>query len=257
MSRRGSRDYYMEYPDNGASPDAAALPREEAREEESRPARPPDYRVLLADDHPIVRRGVRALLGSQPGISVCAEASNGVETLALAREHKPDLVLLDLTMPEMNGLETLQALRELTPPPHVLVLTMHFSDELARQVLQAGALGLVLKTDADTDLLSAVHSARQGRLFFTGQLVSSMARFFLAAEEAAAGDAADASALSPREKQVVSLLAGGKSNREAAGEMGVSPRTVESHRKHAMRKLALHSFSDLVRYAVRHGLAEG
>ena len=123
------------------------------------------YRILVADDHPVVRRGLRALLGSQPGVEVCWEASTGVEAMDHVKKERPDLVVLDLTMPEMNGLEVVRAVREESPSTEILVLTMHFSEELAREVLRSGALGYVLKSDADTELLAAVDHARHPAVF--------------------------------------------------------------------------------------------
>lgn len=274
MSRGPSRSLYRDMIRAEEAREASGA--EEPPDGGPREGRPAEaYRVLLADDHPVVRRGLRALLASQPGVEICGEAANGAQAVALARERKPDLVLLDLSMPETNGLDALRALRAEELPPEIVVLTMHFSDELAREVLRAGALGYVLKSDADADLLAAVEGARRRKFHFTEPLAEAMARQFVAkaetdapppgeaapAEEAAAagetpeGQAAGTVPLSPRETQVVRLLVAGKSNREAGEELGVSPRTIESHRKHAMRKLGLHSFSDLVRYAVRARLS--
>lgn len=218
------------------------------------------YRILIADDHAIVRRGLRSLLDSQPGIEVCSEAANGAETLELVRKLKPDLVVLDLTMPEMNGLDVTRAIRETSPASAILILTMHFSEELAREVLRAGARGYVLKSDADSDLLAAVDHVRHNQPFFTGALTTSMAHTFVHGpdenETTSAEKHLSSSPLTNREVEVVQLLGEGKSNKEAAVELGVSTRTIESHRNHIMRKMNFRSFSDLVRFAVRNNLVD-
>lgn len=212
-------------------------------------------RVLVVDDHAVVRRGLRALLESQPGIEVCCEASTGLEAMEYVKKGKPDLVILDLTMPDMNGLETARAVKEASPDTEVIVLTMHFSDELAREVLRTGAIGYVLKSDADAELLAAVDHARHHQLFFTSQLALSMAQNFVGSLEGGQEGSAG-SPLTPREIEVVQLLAEGKSNKEVAAALNVSTRTIESHRNHIMTKMKFASFSELVRFAVRTNLVE-
>src|SRR5690348_1653171 len=149
-----------------------------------------NYKIVVADDHAVVRRGLRSLLDAQPGLEVCAEASSGPETLDCVRKFRPDLVVLDLTMPEMNGLDVTRNIREQAPSTAVLVLTMHFSEELAREVLRAGALAYVLKSDADTELLAAIDHIRHNQPFFTSALTLSMAQTFIrggSAEDANGG----------------------------------------------------------------------
>ena len=217
------------------------------------------YRVLVVDDHPVVRRGIRAVLETQPGIEVWGEASNGAEALDLVKAAKPELVLVDLTMPEMDGLQVTAAIREVSPETEVLVLSMHFTEELAREVLRCGALGYLLKSDADEELLAAVDHARRHQPFFTSKLATTMAQNFMAGrpgDVALDEDGQPASPLTEREIQVVQLLAEGKSNKEVAAALGVSTRTVESHRNHIMRKMSFGSFSDLIRFAVRSNLVE-
>ncbi len=211
------------------------------------------YRVIIVDDHAVVRHGLRTLLSSQPGIEVCCEAASGAEALAHVKKDKPDLMVLDLTMPEMNGLEVARAVREESPDTDILVLTMHFSEEVAREVLRCGALGYVLKSDADTDLLAAVDHVRHRQPFFTGRLAVSMAENFMQdpAEPEPPVLNLEETPLTDRELQVIRLLADGKSNKQVAGELGVSTRTVESHRNHIMHKMNFTSFSDLIRFAVR------
>ena len=150
--------------------------------EAAAPAPPPaprTYKILLADDHPIVRRGVRSLLETQPDLRVCAEAGDGAATMELVIKDRPDLVILDLTMPEKNGLEVTRLIREESPSTEVLILTMHFSEEIAREVLRCGARGYLLKSDADAELLSAVRHIKNNRPFFTGKLAISMAESFV------------------------------------------------------------------------------
>jgi len=216
------------------------------------------YRILIVDDHPVVRRGIRAILETQPGIE-WMEASNGAEALELVRTAKPDLALVDLTMPEMNGPEVTSAIREQSPETEVLVLSMHFSEELAREVLRCGALGYVLKSDADEELLAAVDHARRHQPFFTTRLAMTMAHNFMAGKPGEVildENGQPTSPLTERETQVVQLLAEGKSNKEVAAELGVSTRTVESHRNHIMHKMNFTSFSDLIKFAVRNNLVE-
>ncbi|MGH9714086.1 MAG: response regulator [Candidatus Acidiferrales bacterium] len=215
------------------------------------------YRVLVVDDHDVVRRGVRSLLESQPGVEVCSEASNGYEALENVKRDKPNLVVLDLTMPEMNGLEAARAIREAAPESDVLILSMHFSEEIAREVLRVGARGYVLKSDANTELLIAVQRLRQGKSFFTSRLATSMTDIFVnGPSDSSNKGLLPGTPLTNRELEIVQLLAEGKSNKETAGALGVSTRTIESHRNHIMRKMGFTSFSDLVRFAIRNSLVE-
>jgi DNA-binding NarL/FixJ family response regulator len=202
-------------------------------------------------------------LASQPGIEVCSEAASGTEALEGVKKEKPDLLLLDLTMPEMNGLEVARAAREESPNTDILILSMHFSEEVAREVLRSGAIGYVLKSDADTELLAAVDHARLHQPFFTGQLAVSMAESFMQEPPPAEPEQPlvenkelEGTTLTGREVQVIQLLASGKSNKQVADELRVSTRTVESHRNHIMRKMNFTSFSDLIRFAVRASLIE-
>jgi DNA-binding NarL/FixJ family response regulator len=222
------------------------------------PPRPPvakKYRILVVDDHSIVRRGIRSLLESQPGWEVCGEASNGAEALHKVVTDRPDLMVLDLTMPEKNGLEVTRIARQQSPETDVLILTMHFSEEIAKEVLRCGARGYLLKSDADHELLTAVHHIQQHKPFFTGKLAMTMAESFVR-DPSTQDSGATEVPLSPRELEVVQLLASGKSNKEAAAMIGVSTRTVESHRNHIMRKMEFRSFSDLIRFAIRFNLVQ-
>ncbi len=215
------------------------------------------YRILVADDHSVVRRGICTFLESQSGIEVCGEASTGAETMERVKKEKPDLVVLDLTMPEMNGLEVAAAVRQESPSTDVLILSMHFSEEMGRDVLRSGALGYVLKSDTDEELVAAVDHVRQRQPFFTSKLAIAMAQSYMHNSNAICGDSVlPGSPLTPREIEVVQYLADGKCNKEVAAALGVSTRTVESHRNHIMHKMDFGSFSELVRFAVRNNLVE-
>jgi DNA-binding NarL/FixJ family response regulator len=217
------------------------------------------YRILVADDHAIVRRGIRSLLETEPGIEVCHEATDGIEALDYVKKHKPDMVLLDLTMPEMNGLDALREIRESSPETNVLILTMHFSEDVAREAFRFGAHGYVLKSDADVELLSAVRHVQQHKPFFTGKLAVSMVDNFVQGPDAGdptAEHPIPGAPLTAREVEVLQMLASGMSNKQIAPAIGLSVRTVESHRNHIMHKMKFNSFSDLMRFAIRNHLVE-
>jgi DNA-binding NarL/FixJ family response regulator len=208
-------------------------------------------RILLADDHDIVRRGLRELLEQQPGWSVCAEAANGREAVELALEHRPQVAILDLTMPELNGLEATRRIRQALPETQVLVFTMHDSEELLRGVLRAGARGYLLKSDAARQLVPAVESLAQRKAFFSGRVSEVLLEGFLDSERRRS-DELGTERLTSREREIVQLLAEGKSNKEVARALDLSVKTVETHRAAVMRKLDLHSIADLVRFAIRN-----
>ncbi|MGD0427298.1 MAG: response regulator transcription factor [Candidatus Acidiferrales bacterium] len=220
---------------------------------------PRPYRILVVDDHAVVRRGVRALLESQPGIEICCEAATGVEAVEYVRRGKPNLVLLDLTMPDMNGLEAARAIHDESPETDILILTMHFSEDVAREVLRSGARGYVLKSDADSELVAAIRHVQQHKPFFTGRLAMTMVESFV--NEQREGEASNdhplpGCPLTARELEIVQLLATGKISKEVAATVGISTRTVESHRNHIMKKMNFSSFSELMRFAIRNHLVE-
>jgi DNA-binding NarL/FixJ family response regulator len=218
---------------------------------------PTPYKILVVDDHAVVRQGLRTLLETQSGVEVSAEASNGIEALDVVKKSKPDLVVLDLTMPEMNGLDAARAIRDVAPQTEILILSMHFSEEIAREVLRCGARGYLLKSDANTELVTAVHRVRRGEQYFTSRLSATMAENFAHSRGNGTEETPLAGTpLTPREVEIVQLLAEGKSNKEAAAALGVSTRTIESHRNHIMHKMNFESFSDLVRFAIRKSLVE-
>jgi DNA-binding NarL/FixJ family response regulator len=215
----------------------------------------PKTTIVVVDDHDIVRRGVRALLDSQQQYEVVAEGTTGREAVELARQRRPDIVVLDLSLPEMNGLEaTRQILRE-SPGTEVLILTMHHSEELAREVLQAGARGYVLKSDADRNVLPAIESLRHHRPYLASAVAEVVLGDYLRLAEKA-DDTAPRDPLTSREREVVQLLGEGRTNKEVATMLDLSVKTVEAHRANIMRKLRLRSVTDLVRYAIRNKLVE-
>ena len=175
----------------------------------------------------------------------------------MVKKGKPDLVILDLTMPEMDGLAAARAIQEESPETDILILTMHFSKEIARDVLRSGARGYLLKSDAETDLLGAIEQIRRGQQVIAGQLAITMMESFVNGEDIESPDHPIPGApLTAREVEIVQLLAEGKSNKEVAAALGVSTRTIESHRNHIMHKMNFTSFSELVRFAIRSNLVE-
>lgn len=212
-------------------------------------------RILLADDHDIVRRGLRELLEQHAGWTVCAEAANGRDAVELAIEHRPQVTILDLTMPELNGLEATRRIRQAVPETEVLVFTMHESEELLRGVLSAGARGYLLKSDAARQLVPAVETLAQHKPFFAGRVSEVLLEGFLEAEQQRS-DRLGTERLTTREREIVQLLAEGNSNKDVARALDLSVKTVETHRAAVMRKLDLRSLADLVRFAIRNRIIE-
>lgn len=216
---------------------------------------PNDLRILVADDHEIIRRGLRALLCSRPGWTICAEAATGREAIAKAEEHRPDIVVMDIAMPGLNGLEATRKIRKMLPKAQVIVLSLHYSDRLVREVVDAGARAYILKSDAGRDLLAAVEALTNNRSFFTAGSAQIVLDGF--SKLAPAGQPPlMRTSLSGREREIVQLLAEGKSSKEVATILGISVKTAETHRANIMRKLELHSVSELVRYAVKNCMIE-
>lgn len=213
-------------------------------------------RILIADDHEIARRGIRALLESHPGWEVCGEAKDGRETVELARSLHPDIVLLDIAMPSLNGLEATRHILAASPSTAILILTMHDSDQVVREVLRAGARGFLLKSDAGRDLVAAVEALQRQSTFFTTKVSQMVLDGFLHRENRGLGEESDSggSPLTAREREVIQLLAEGKTSKEVAVALNLSVKTAETHRTNLMRKLNLHSVADLTLYAVRNGI---
>ena len=208
-------------------------------------------RIMIADDHAIVRRGLRSLLETQPGWEVCAEASNGREAVEKAAQFKPDVAVIDIGMPELNGLEATRQIVAMHPQTEVLILTMHQSEEVVREVLHVGARGYVLKSDADVHLIAAVETLLQHKPFLTPTVTDLVLGEYLN-DWTSAEDIRANSRVTAREREIIQLLAEGKSNKEVAVALGISVRTAETHRANIKHKLGFGSLSDLVRYAIRN-----
>jgi DNA-binding NarL/FixJ family response regulator len=211
-------------------------------------------RVLIADDHDLIRRGVRDLLAARSGWQVVGEACNGTDAVRKAVSLRPDIAILDFSMPELNGPGAAAQIAEKVPETGVVVLTMHDSEQVMREVLQAGARGLVLKSDADRDLLEAVEAVAKKRHFFTTRLSELVLGGYLAGTATKEKEKKKVAQLTERECEVMRLLAVGMSSKEAATRLQISIRTVESHRINISRKLGFNSIAKLVHYAIRHGI---
>lgn len=209
-------------------------------------------RILVADDHEIVRHGLRRLLETQAGWQVCGEAASGREAVAKAKLLKPDVAILDFGMPELNGAEATRQILHESPRTEIMILTMHDADLLIREVLAAGARGFVLKSDASRDLIAAVQALLAHKTFLSPGVSKLVVDGYLRGPEVEAS----ADRLTPREREIVQLVAEGKSSKEVAASLTISVRTVEAHRSHVMEKLELSSVSELVRYAVRNKIVE-
>ncbi len=213
-------------------------------------------RLVVADDHDLVRRGLRDVLERQAGWKVVAEAVNGKEAVEKVLKTQPDVAVLDIQMPVVNGLEAAKEIVKSGSKTRILILTMHRSDTLIREMLDAGVRGCVLKTDAARDLVSAVEAVRHNRTFFSSQIEEMVLEGYLKTVKKAADKEPSASRLTPRQRDVLKLLAEGKTSGEAAAALGMSVRTADTHRAALMRRLNCHSISDLVRYAVRNRIIE-
>jgi len=217
-----------------------------------------NLRLLVADDHDVVRKGVRTLLEEQPGWEVCAEAADGREAVEKAKLEQPDVTILDLSMPELNGLEAAKEILK-SVQTKVLILTMYDSDPLIRQTLEAGARGYLLKSDAGRDLVSAVDALRRNKTFFTPKVAQMVLEGYLGRPSKENDDDNNRKGglrLTARQKQILQLLAEGKSSKEVAVALNISVKTAETHRANIMRRLDCHSVTELVRYAIRNHIIE-
>jgi DNA-binding NarL/FixJ family response regulator len=210
-------------------------------------------RILIADDHELFRRGLTTELTQVPGWVVAGEAANGRDAVELAAALKPDIVILDLTMPELNGLEAARKIISVNPAARVLILTAHESEQLVREVLSAGAQGYVLKSDAGRILIAALQALLDGRSFFTSNVARMVLDGYLRSESR---DASTPETLSAREREIVQLLAEGNSNKDIARALKISVKTTETHRSNIMRKMGFGSLPELVRYAIRNKIIE-
>jgi DNA-binding NarL/FixJ family response regulator len=210
--------------------------------------------LLVADDHEIVRRGIRALIQEQPGWQIAAEAKDGRDAVAKAKEFRPDVAILDITMPSLNGLDAAMQIAKLSPPTKVLILTIHESDQLSRKALDVGARGYILKTDAAFDLITAVSSLLSDKVFFTPKVSQMVLNGYLRKGPTVSED--EPLQITAREREIVQLLAEGRHSKEVATVLDITVKTVESHRSNILRKLHFHSVTELVRYAVRNHIVE-
>lgn len=211
------------------------------------------FQILLADDHPVVRRGMRASLEQHGGWTICAEACNGREAVELARQHRPNLAILDLMMPELNGVEATRLIRRDLPETEVLIFTFQDSEELAAEALAAGARGFVLKGDPPEDLIAAVEALARHTPFFTRRVTETVVERVVHGRSYRGGML---SLLTARERQIVQMVAEGRRTRDIAQQLGISEKTVETHRAAVMRKLQLESLADVVRYAIRNNIVQ-
>ncbi len=213
-------------------------------------------RIIIADDHGLIRQGVKAVIESQRAWQLCGEADNGRAAVELVRKHKPDIAVLDITMPELNGLDVTRQLKTVSPKTKVLILTMHDSEALADEVLQAGARGYLLKSDAAELLPKAIETLAAGKNFLTPKIARPSNGGGKSMTAKPADETIPRFRLTPRERQIVQLLAEGKANKEVAHGLAISLDTVETHRKNILNKLCLRSTADLVRYAIRNNLIQ-
>jgi DNA-binding NarL/FixJ family response regulator len=208
-------------------------------------------RILIADDHSVVRAGLRSLLESHPGWEVCAEAADGREAVDKATKLKPHVAVLDIGMPLLNGVDATRRIRKSSPETEVLILTMHESEDLVQQVIEAGARGYILKDDADRILIAAVDAVRNHKPYFSTRVSPATG-----SDDSSESHKSSRSRLTPREREILQLLAEGKSNKEIAALLGISVNTAEAHRANIMLKLDFHSITELVVYAVRNKLIQ-
>ena len=208
-------------------------------------------RILLVDDHPVVREGIRSCLVRHPHFEIVGEATDGLEAIAQAKALVPDIILMDINVPRLNGLEATAAIRKLVPKTRVLALTAHARSEYAQRIIDAGARGYVLKDAAPQELISAIETVHHGATFFSPIIARGLLKRLVGQSGAASAKASD---LSAREIEVLALIAEGKSNKDIAAALNLGVRTVETHRLHLMRKLGIRSVAGLTKYAITRGL---
>jgi two-component system response regulator NreC len=213
-------------------------------------------RILIADDHEVVREGARMLLEREPGWEVCGIAKNGRDAVEQARQLQPDIVVLDMSMPELNGLDAARQIKRALPDTELLIFTAHESEELIQEVFDAGAKSYILKADASLHLVAAIKALSQHKPYFTNKVSETLfARFSERSANKRNGNG-NRGSLTAREREIVRLLARGKSNKEVANALGLGVRTVETHRANLLRKQGIESLAGLVRYAIRNGIIE-
>jgi two-component system response regulator NreC len=212
-------------------------------------------RILLADDHKVVRQGTRALLSTIPEWEIVGEADNGRDAVSLTAELKPDIVILDIGMPELNGLDATRQIKKKLPETEVLIFTGQETEELVHDVFDSGARSYIMKTDAADHLIDALKALSEHKHFFTSRISEIVFARYIQGKKTVEG-APEKSRITDREREIVQLLAEGKTSKEIATMLGISVRTVETHRAGIMKKLGLKSFSELIRYAIRNKIVE-
>jgi DNA-binding NarL/FixJ family response regulator len=212
------------------------------------------FRILIADDHEVARKGIRSVLEDHVGWEICGEARDGREAVECATKLKPDVFLLDIGMPNLNGLDAARQILAMNPEARILILTVHDSEQTVREVLAVGARGFLLKSDAGRDLVAAVEALQQRRTFFTSRVAQMMLDGYLRPQDD--GGPLGQCVLTPREREVIQLVAEGKTTKEVATALSLSVKTAETHRTNLMRKLDLHSVAALTLYAVRNGIVQ-
>jgi DNA-binding NarL/FixJ family response regulator len=213
-----------------------------------------ELRILVADDHELVRRGIVSLLEAEAGWKVVGEVGDGQKLLEKAEELKPDIIILDIVMPRLNGLEAARRMKKILPRAKLLILSMHDSEEMARALVEAGASGYVTKADAGRDVVAAVEALRKGRTFFTPRIDEMVLQYFVHKQPAKAKEEPPGLMLSSRQREIVQLLAEGKSSKEVAAVLNLSVKTIETHRANIMKRLNLHSVVELIHYAIRNDI---
>ena len=213
------------------------------------------YKVLIADDHTILREGLRALLEASPDITVIGEASDGHEAVLMANALTPDVVLIDLSMPKINGTEAIEMMRKRNPDLRIIALTVHRTEEYVRATLDAGANGYVLKDDTRNELISSIHAVIQGKTYLSPSICGQLVNGYLEPNSTGSSDSSW-DTLTLREREVIKLIAEGNTNKMIARLLSISVKTVEKHRGNMMKKLGLHSASKITAYAIEHRLVE-
>ncbi len=214
-------------------------------------------RILLADDHDLMRRGLKAMLETHPGWEVCGEAHTGKEAVVKTEQLKPHVAVLDISMPELDGLEAARQIRKNSPQTEVLVLSMHYSDQIIREIVEAGILGYVMKSESDRDLVLAVEALANHKPFFTSHATELMLTNLSSAGGVFRRGASDVKErLTPREREIIRLISEGNSSKQVASALGISVKTADTHRANIMRKVQVHTVSELVRYALRNKIIE-
>lgn len=209
-------------------------------------------RILIADDHDMIRQGLRRLIEQRANWQVCAEASTGRQAVELAAKTRPHVVVLDLAMPELNGLEATRQIKKLLPETEILIFTVHETEELTRDVLTAGARGYLVKSDAARHITGAVEALSERKPYFTWKVSKTMLDAYLTRRETGGKTVPTFQQLTAREREIVQLLAEGRSNKAVSALLGISVKTIETHRAAIMRKLGINSIAELVRYAIRN-----